>query len=86
MKKINGVRDVKFLPAEEIEPGMITVDGVVISVLIESHYRGTDTVFIEHRSTTYAEPVGHGIQVYGRLDDLSTSTLLAGIAESQARR
>ena len=85
MKVISGIKDVKYVVAGEVEPGMITLDGVVLGVHSESHYGSETTVFIEHRHTTYAESPSTAVQVYGKLDQASTSSLLALLAEAKAK-
>lgn len=75
MKTI-GARDVALLPAAAVEPGMVTVDGIVVEVKVD---RGT--VWIRHRSTTYAQRTRDRVQVYGRLEDSMVEPVQAAVGK-----
>ena len=76
--------DMAQVPAWQVTPGMMTLDGVVLEV---EHITkpGDDTatvVRIRHHSVSYVEPMQKGIPVFA---DLTASAMLV-VQEAMARK
>lgn len=84
MRTLQPARSAVMLPAADIQPGYITIDGVVLDV--ERGEKALDhIVYIRHRSTTYIENADDLVQVFARIDRDGLALLIEAVEEDRKR-
>lgn len=76
LKKIKPA-NTRSIPPEEVQPGMLTADGIVLYV--EPMVSRSGKVYghsIEHRSVTYAQLLGENVLVLGSVDEAVLEAIL----------
>lgn len=71
-------RDINRIPVQDVQPGMIIAEGIVVRVRTEQRAVFIDTV----GDSTVTANHDQTAQVYGRLDDGLTQSLIAADAEA----